>query len=939
MTSRPPDLHALAPRHEVTRRDALKLIAGGIAALQAGCLSRAGDEEIVPYVDQPENRPGVPVRYTGALALDGFGIGVIVETHEGRPTKIDGNPAHPASLGGSPAWLQARILDLYDPQRAQSVMHGRELSTWGQMQDRLLALARQTPWLVMPPQSSPTVGALLARLRARHGIHVVHDAPLARRNAYRGHALVYGAPLEQQLDLERADVIVALDADFMATMPMSAAWARAAAARRTPGARMSRWWVCEPVQTPTGTLADEHVLLPAGAMPAIAACVLDELATRGLGTARLPRELIARARGRLGVALSRVQALAADLAEHRGRAAVIVGDRQPPVVHALARWIDHACGNPVTLTQPALLDPLGGELPEQLVRAVAGGAPVIVIDCDPVYSAPRSLGVEAALRASADTVYVGAVRNATALACKDFVPLAHELETWTDPRACDGTLAIGQPAIRPRFDVASPIDVLAAMLADGRDARMLVRDQLGDLLAPGEPNSATDARWTAALRTGIVADTRAAAVANQPAWSSALAPELARELASGDGIEIALAASPSLYDGRFAPNAWLQELPHPITKQTWGNAALLGPGMAARLGVADTDLVTITSTAGEVVAPVLVLAAVADDSITLEVGHGQDVRGVPIADHVGTNAYVLRGDARLVLQARVARASGNRLIVRTQHTMSEHGHEVAPVATLARLQRDPDLVAHLRGEQPSLLPPRSHEGVQWGMSIDTSICTGCSSCMVACQAENNIATVGPEEVERGRHMNWIRIDRYVSDDGAVVNEPMPCQHCEDAPCEYVCPVMATTHSPDGLNEQVYNRCVGTRFCSNNCPYKVRRFNWFAFEAHDSRALQYNPDVTVRSRGVMEKCTYCVQRIRRAEHAALVEKRPVRTGEVVTACQQACPTGAIQFGQLAEDSTPFARMRRDERRFDVLHALGTRPRTQYLAKIRNPRGGR
>ena len=934
MTSRSSDLHlhALAPRHEISRRDALKLIAGGIAALQAGCLSRAGDEEIVPYVNEPpERRPGVPVRYTGALALDGFGIGVIVETHEGRPTKLDGNPAHPASAGGSTAWLQARILDLYDPQRAQSVTIDGQIAAWAQLSDHLLALARRAPWLVLPPQSSPAIGALLARLRARHGLHVVYDAPLARRNAYRGHALVYGAPLEQQLDLARADVIVALDADFMAGMPMSAAWAREAASRRSPGTRMSRWWVCEPVQTATGTLADEHLLLPAGDMAAVAACVLD-----ALGEHRVPRELVAQARGRLGEALPRVQALAADLAEHRGRGAVIVGDRQPPIVHALARWIDHACGNPVALTEPALLDPLGGESLEQMVRAVAGGAPAIVIDCDPVYSAPRSLGVEAALRASSETVCIGAVRSATARACKHFAPLAHELETWTDPRACDGTLAIGQPAIRPRFEVASPIDVLAAMLADGRDARALVRDQLSELLAPGAPNSATDARWTDALRSGVVAGTRAPEVQREPRWPGELATQLARELGTSDGIEIALAPSPSLYDGRFAPNAWLQELPHPITKQTWGNAALLGPAMAARLGVSDEDLVTITSQAGEVVAPVIVVPAAAGDSITLELGHGQDAPGVPIADHVGTNGYLLRGDDRLVLRARIASAGGTRAVVRTQLTMSEHGHELAPVATLARFQGHPDVVAHLRGEQPSLLPARSHEGVQWGMSIDTSICTGCSACMVACQAENNIPTVGPEEVARGRHMNWIRIDRYVHDDGAVVNEPMPCQHCEDAPCEYVCPVMATTHSPDGLNEQVYNRCVGTRFCSNNCPYKVRRFNWFANERHDSSALQYNPDVTVRSRGVMEKCTYCVQRIRRAEHSALVEKRRIRTGEVVTACQQACPTGAIQFGQLSEDGTAFARMREDERRFDVLHDLGTRPRTQYLAKIRNPR---
>jgi len=893
----------LLPRHEVTRRDALKLLAAGIAALEAGCLSRAGDEDIVPYVaDPPEHRPGVIVRYTSLLVHGGFGYGIVVDTRDGRPIKIDGNPAHPATAGGSTPWMQARILDLYDPQRGRGARMAGSPATWSAIARRLRELPPGPVWLVLPPHSSPTLAHLLERLARQRELHVVTDAPLDHRARYRGAAAVYGEPLEQQLDLARADVLVALDADVLA----QPAWARAAAARRAPGTRMSRIWACEPMQTPTGTLADEHLLVHAGEVAAIAAALAAEL---GLAVPHAPHAWARR--------------LADDLRRHRGRAAIVVGDRQPPVVHALARWIDHALGNvggPVTLTRPALVDPLAGETLADLAAAAPRAVAVIVVDANPVYTAPRALDLARALAAAPFSLHAGTYADQTALACFAHVPLAHELETWTDARARDGTLAVGQPLVRPRFDVASAIDVVAALLDDRGDARALVRERFVD-----------DAAWTTALRTGAVAGSQAPAVAAAPHWT----PE-AFAAPTGGGIEIALAESPQIGDGRFAGNAWLQELPHPITKQTWGNAALMSPATALALGVSDEDLVELTTPAGTLVVPALI-APVAGGTITVELGHGQIVPEVPIADRIGGDAYALRGpDGSCILRGSAKKVRGTRRLARTQTTLGEHGREVAPAAPVAHWLANPGLVAHLRGDQPSLLPPQNRDGVQWAMMIDTSICTGCSACMVACQAENNIPTVGPVEVARGRHMNWLRIDRYERDDATVVNEPMPCQMCEYAPCEYVCPVMATQHSPDGLNEQVYNRCIGTRFCSNNCPYKVRRFNWFGFEDTSSRALQYNPDVTVRSRGVMEKCTYCVQRIRRAEQRALVEKRAIAPGEVVTACQAACPTGAIQFGQLAERDTAFARMRSDGRRFEVLHELGTRPRTQYLAKITNPK---
>ncbi|HEY1557263.1 MAG TPA: 4Fe-4S dicluster domain-containing protein [Kofleriaceae bacterium] len=914
----------------ITRRDLLELMAGGIAALQAGCLEQAGDREIVPYVvDPPEQRPGVPVRYTGLLARDGFAAGVLVDSNDGRPTKLDGNPLHPATLGGSLPWMQAAILDLYDPQRLRDARLAGDVTTWSALAARLRALPRGPLWLVLPPQTSPTAAALLARIGARRELHVVYHAPLDHRAAYRGAALVYGRPLEAQPDVARADVLVALDADVLAGMPMSAAWARTFAGRRAPDRRMSRLWACEPMPTPTGTLADERVALRAREVVAVATCALVRLGELGLGVPALQRDAIAAASKRLdpGV-LAWARALAEDLADHRGAGAVFAGDRQPPIVHALGRWLDAACGNAAP-SEPATIDPLGGQTLDDLIEAAGRDRTpaIVVIDANPVATSPHPLALTEALARAPLSLHATRYRDETTAACHALVPLAHELETWSDGRAWTGALAIGQPAIRPRFDIASTLDVLAALAGEPRSARDLVRAQLPD-----------DAHWRDALRTGIVRDSDAPRVTAEPRWTAECDTALARALApaSEEAIEIALAPS-LLHDGRHAANAWLQELPHPITKQTWGNAALLGPATAARLGVGNEDVLHVASAVGAVDLPALIVTGAAEGSITLELGYGRRTPEQPIADGVGADAFVLRDDDRRILAGTATPAGGSARIIRTQHETDEQGRGLAPHATLGEFLANPrGLAAHLRGDQPSLLPQISEAGTQWGMSIDTSLCTGCSACMVACQAENNIPSVGPADVANGRHMNWIRIDRWLTSDGAVINEPMPCQHCEHAPCEYVCPVNATVHGADGLNEQIYNRCVGTRFCSNNCPYKVRRFNWFAYEKTDSASLQYNPDVTVRSRGVMEKCTYCVQRIRRAEHAALVEDRAIRAGEVVTACQAACPTTAIVFGDLHEQGTRFAAMRRDPRRFSALFELGTRPRTQYLAKVTNPR---
>ncbi|HSN27750.1 MAG TPA: 4Fe-4S dicluster domain-containing protein, partial [Kofleriaceae bacterium] len=771
------ELHPLLPRVEVTRRDALKLLATGIAALEAGCFERPGDKEIVPYVNEPpELRAGTPVRYSGALTLDGYGVGILVDTHDGRPTKLDGNPAHPASRGGSLPWMQARILDLYDPQRSRTAMLRGVPTSWPLLAKQLRELPHGPVWLVMPPQSSPTVAALLARIAARHDLRVIYHAPLARTNVYRGHELVYGRPLEHQVDLA-ADVVVALDADPFARGPMAAAWARAAASRRAPGARMSRLWVAEPMPTPTGTLADERLAAPAGDIAAVATVVATTV-----GVA-LPDGLVRVARERLGPAARWADRLAADL---RGaRAAIVVGERQPPSVHALARMIDHALGAAPTMTVPALLEPVPRHVLSELAGAPRTGT-VIVLDCDPVYTAPHD-AIGPALGRANLSVHVGAYRDATAEACTAHVPLAHELETWTDTRAYDGTLSIGQPTLRPRFDVASVIDVLAALAGLTLDARTLVHDRMRGQA----PLDAFDVAWTTALRKGVVDGTRAPAEQVAPGWHGPrpLVDELGDLLAppAAGTLELALAPS-AVHDGRFAANAWLQELPHPITKQTWGNAAIVSEATARALGVGTGDVLAIAAHGGTIELPALVIHGVASGSITVEIGYGQ--RGPAIAAGVGASTYPL-ADASIA-RATAKPTGGAHAIVRTQHQFEAAGRDIAPMTTLHALT--PKLTDHLRGDQPSMLPARHFTGPQWGMSIDTQLCSGCNACVVACQAENNIPVVGPDDVAKGRAMHWIRIDRYVDGD-QVVNEPMLCQHCENAPCEYVCPVNATDHSP------------------------------------------------------------------------------------------------------------------------------------------------
>jgi molybdopterin-containing oxidoreductase family iron-sulfur binding subunit len=879
----PPD-----PLDRLSRRGFFKLAGIGLAA----CSSRPA-REILPYAGQtPEIVPGVPRYYATCLVEDGFATGVVVASHEGRPTKIEGNPDHPASLGATRAIEQASVLGLYDSGRAQAITDRGVPTTWSAIASWLVA-AREAGGMhvLAEPTTSPIEIELIERARAA-GVTFTFWSPFEPRASLAGNALAFGRPLQTQLDLSRADVIVTLDADVVGAHPMALAYARQLADRRRvvdASSAMSRIYAVEAAYTPTGVLADHRLAVRPSQVGAIARRLLDPGAPRATGQDHA------------------IGAIARDLARAGARAVVIAGERQSPEVHALTAAINTRLGSgAVSYSEPVAfeagrashdLSALATALDRGEVRSL------IVLGGDPVYAA--GLQVE---RAGA-SLYLGLYANATARAARFVVPGLHDLEHWGAARAYDGTLAPQQPLIEPLFGGHASADLLHQLLGD----------------PPATPRARVAAAWqrlvpTTDLERALARGVVDGSAARRVEVTARSAPEV--EASAPAGVELEVRPHPYLHDGRHATNPWLRELPEPITKLTWDQAAQISDGMAARLGISTGGLIELATVRLVAVVPVVVVSGHADGVVTLLAGFGQP--GVP-----GTNALRLT-PGPIEVHAR----DGQRQLAITQGQLGTKDRPIALAGTIAQL-RDAafrEEIARQRGAVASVIADFPQRGPQWAMSIDLTTCTGCSACVMACSAENNTPVVGRDRVLDKREMQWLRIDRYVEGDVIAV-QPMACQHCEKAPCEYVCPVEATTHSPDGLNEMTYNRCIGTRFCSNNCPYKVRRFNWFDFKDRGLRVLGKNPEVTVRDRGVMEKCTYCVQRIRRAEIDARLARRPI--GDVRTACQQACPTEAIAFGSIADPTSVVTEHRRRPHSYAVLHDQGTVPRTRYLARIRNP----
>ena len=968
----------------VGRRGFLKLMSASLALAGVSACTRQPDEAIIPYVRQPEELvPGKPLFYATAMPFGGAGVGLLVENHEGRPTKIEGNPDHPTSRGATDLFAQASILDLYDPDRSQTITHLGEIRTFeafaaalkevlsGQQSSRGSGLR-----ILSETVSSPTLNAQIDELLGRFPqAKWVQWEPFSRHNAREGSRLAFGEYVDAQYAIDKAHVVLSLDADFLCAAANGLAHARAFASRRRfegDKAESIRLYAVESSPSNTGSKADHRLPLRASEIQSFASAVASQLGVTVAGGGTVP------AAGQGFVA-----ALVKDLQAARGRSLVIAGDTQPAIVHALAHAMNDALGNvgaTVTYTQTAEARPVNqfDGLRELVGEMNAGTVSfLLILGGNPVYTAPADLKFSDALGKVGLRAHVGLHQDETAALCHWHVPQAHYLETWSDVRASDGTASIIQPLIAPLYGGRSFHEVVAALSESGpRPAYELVRAfWSGEGVAPRQPAvsgggrgaaapaapqgaapqgsarggqaaaapavSAFDRDWRRWLHDGVMPNTAFApktVAVRTDALSAAPAP-------GTKGLDVVFLPDPSVYDGRFANNAWLQELPKSLTKLTWDNAALIAPATAAELALVSGDVVELKHGNTTINIPVWINPGHAANTLTLHLGYGR-TRAGRVGNGTGVNVNPLRMTAapHILTDVQLRKTGDTYELACTQDHWSLEGRNIVRVGTREQFEQDPNFakkMEHLPLSGVTMLTQEfKYDGYAWGMAIDQNVCTGCNSCVVACQAENNVPVVGKSQVLNGREMHWLRLDRYYTgelDNPDTYHQPMPCQQCESAPCEVVCPVSATVHSDEGLNDMVYNRCVGTRYCSNNCPYKVRRFNFLLYSDWNTQSLWplRNPDVTVRSRGVMEKCTYCVQRINHARVAAKLEDRRIQDGEVLTACQSACPTSAIVFGDINDPNSRVSQLKKSPLNYPLLAELNTRPRTTYLAVVRNP----
>jgi MoCo/4Fe-4S cofactor protein with predicted Tat translocation signal len=966
-----------------TRRGFLKVM-GASLALAGLTACRWPKEEIVPYALRPDGRtPGVPEQYATSLELLGGTVGLLVTSFDGRPVKAEGNPEHPESLGALSATAQAAVLGMYDPDRSRTPIRrdgsseirlgwaetDADAGTWISGDGTGVAILADA-------SSSPTLRAVKERFLEKFPAATWTDwAPVNRDVEHEGARLAFGRTLRVVPRLTGLRVIAAFGGDFLNDHPSSLRLTREFANGRKPDTEtMNRLWVAESGITGTGAMADHRLPIAAARIPALLAAVAHALEhEHGLTVPAEAAELMAACPAADGDLAEFATELAADLADHAGEGALLVGAEQPKEVHALALVLNQALGNVGRGIQ--LIEDPDGERPSSLdgmtslVTALNGGAveTLVILGGNPVYDAPADLDFAAALAKAGTSIHLSLHDDETSKAATWHLPMAHPFESWSDSLAWDGLWTLQQPLIAPLYDGHTAAQLVALLSGEVETSPHKLVQNAAQARGLGGVDFAR--AWRNALHDGFVADSAAPAV-NPGLDASGLAgvaqamPDLvAASGPSASAMEVVLTADPKLHDGRFANNGWLQELPEAITKVTWDNALIVSPKTAAELGVVDSDVVTVEHAGRSIDLPVCIVPGGARHSATVWLGHGRTVAG-QVGTGVGASAYALRTTAApSILTGVSVRPAGRRHQLATtqdhwaiddigfEARNKRSGHFIREV-TLDDYLAHPEHIQHMDHHPPlvSLWKEHVYEGEQWGMAIDLNACTGCNACVVACQAENNIPVVGREEIINGREMHWLRIDRYFKsqpgitpeevENAEVAFQPMACVHCENAPCEQVCPVAATQHTPDGLNAMAYNRCVGTRYCANNCPYKVRRFNFFNYHKNlaEISKMQFNPEVTVRARGVMEKCTFCIQRIEAVRIPATNERRPIRDGEITPACAQTCPAEAITFGNLNDPESRISALRESQRSYAVLTELNVKPRTHYMARLRNPAGG-
>jgi molybdopterin-containing oxidoreductase family iron-sulfur binding subunit len=928
-----------------SRRDFLKLMSASLALAGLTACTKQPLEPIVPYVRQPEEITlGKPLFFATANTVGGYAVPVLAESHEGRPTKLEGNPQSPATVGGTDVFTQASVLTMYDPDRSQTVMLDNEIRTWGAFVGAIAnPMAAQKAVqgaglrILSRSTTSPTLAAQIKQLLTTYpqAKWVQYD-PAGRDNVRAGAKLAFGQYVDTQYNFEKADVILSLDGDFLSSgFPGFHKYARQFSARRQPDLKekMVRFYAAESTPTNTGGKADHRIPVRAIEIEQFGRAVAAGLGVGGPATASKEWG-------------DYTAMIANDLQQHKGAAVVVVGEHQPPAVHALAHAMNAALGavgNTVIYTEPVEAQPVdqAAALRELVGEMNAGKVDLLVVmGANPVYEAPADLDFENAYKKIAMRVHHGLYHDETAVLSHWHINGTHYLEQWGDVRAFDGTVTIQQPLIAPLYAGKSQYELLSALNGQGSTSGF---ESVRSTWQKQHAGADFEAWWRRAVHDGFIAGS-AATARNAPGKGSA--PEASAPV-DASSMEVIFRRDPMIYDGEYANNGWLQEAPKPYTQLTWDNAILINPTTANDLKLENEDEVELTVDGRKVTGGLWLTTGHPKNSVTVFLGYGR-TRAGRVGNGPGFSAYKIRStDKQWIASGAQLKKTGDKfLFATTQGWQNMDGRDVVRVATLEDFIKNPDF-AHEKTEAPTpgltlFEAPYKYEKdeYKWGMAIDLNSCVGCKSCVVACVAENNIPVVGKELVKRGRHMHWLRVDNY--HEGSVDNpktytQPVPCQQCENAPCELVCPVGATVHSTEGLNDMVYNRCVGTRYCSNNCPYKVRRFNFLLYQ--DWETPQYkmmrNPDVTVRSRGVMEKCNYCVQRITHARINAEREERKIKDNEFTVACAQACPADAIIFGDLNDSNSRVAKLRAQQRNYGLLEELNNRPRTTYMAVVRNP----
>jgi len=980
----------------VSRRGFMKVMGASLAlAGMAGC-TKQPDEPIYPYIRQPEDLVlGKPMFFATAHPFPTGAIPVLVKSDAFRPIKLEGNPEHSVSKGRLDAITQATLLDLYDPDRSQHCLNRGANTEWSYFKQTFGDAVKKTGkgqgiYFLSETITSPTLAEQWKQVQAAYPqAKLVQWEPVNQDSSRAASKAAFGEYVDAQYKLENADVILSLDADFLGGiqhpgfLPLAAAYAERH--RFDKDKQMNRLYVIETMPTVTGFKAEHRLALKPSDLEAVASA-LSGAAPQGRWT---PDQ------DAFGKALMK------DLQASHGRVVVIPGEQASPAVHAAAYALNQTYGavgstvvytqtvNPIPSEQMADFKALVGDMNAGKVEWL------VMLGVNPIYSAPADANFQEAFNKVPNTVHLGTHVDETGSISTWHVNKAHYLEIWSDARAYDGSLTIIQPMIDPMYGGRTSHNVLQALLADPDASAFDAVQANARTVIKGDAAQG----WRKALHDGWVEGTaftpRGGGGARTTAPTSGLSSPAG---GAPDMFEVLFRPDSSIYDGRYANVGWLQEVPKQVTSMSWDNAALMSLGTIERLKLDENDIVTIEVDGRKVLAPVLMVPGHPDGVVTLHLGFGRQASGGRVAAGVGFNAYQVRTSSAPLYAtgAKITKAEGRWDLCVTKVHNIEHrgrfaqhdlenplsdkegtyslaGHEamersIIRYATVSEAKAHPDF-AHEGAGKTTLVnkvgympqgdsPTKddqlstgdwvynhideSSKKIQnaWGMSIDLNSCIGCNACIVACYAENNIAVVGREQVKVGRNMQWIRIDTYFEGDLHAPKahfQPMACQHCENAGCELVCPVGATVHTPEGLNTMVYNRCVGTRYCSNNCAYKVRRFNFLLYADYDTESLKFmrNPDVTVRSRGVMEKCTYCVQRIEEAKITADKENRAVRDGEIVTACQQSCPTDAIVFGNVNDPASKVGRRKAEEREYQVLADLNYRPRTTYTAGVINP----